>query len=52
MKKKSKDILYIPHQDIWNEHFPKPGKPKHNFNSDPNCQYNKLLRQQLKNKQK
>ena len=28
MKKKSKNQVYIPHQDKWNEHFPTPGKPK------------------------
>lgn len=27
MKKKSKNQIYIPHQDKWNEHFPTPGKP-------------------------
>lgn len=27
MKKKSKNQVYIPHQDKWNEHFPTPGKP-------------------------
>lgn len=26
MKKKSKNQVYIPHQDKWNEHFPTPGK--------------------------
>lgn len=52
---KKKDIIYIPGQDIWSEHFPTPGKPKpHNFFSDPQAQYNKLLRtqQKLKNKKK
>lgn len=28
MKKKSKNQIYIPHRDKWNEHFPTPGKPK------------------------
>lgn len=26
MKKKTKNQVYIPHQDKWNEHFPTPGK--------------------------
>lgn len=26
MKKKNKDIIYIPGQDTWSEHFPTPGK--------------------------
>lgn len=26
MKKKTKDIIYIPGQDTWSEHFPTPGK--------------------------
>lgn len=30
MKKKSKNQIYIPHQDKWNEHFPTPGKPNPN----------------------
>lgn len=54
---KKKDIIYIPHQDIWTEHFPNPGSRKRGiseFLSDPNAQYNKLLRTQnkLKNKKK
>lgn len=59
MKKKSKDIPYIPHQDIWSEHFPTPGKLRpSNFGHmfcEPNSQYNQLLRTQnnlKKNKQK
>ena len=56
MKKKSKNQVYIPHQDKWNEHFPTPGKPRpsnfgHMFR-EPNSQYNKLLRTQYKLKQK
>lgn len=51
------DIIYIPHQDYWTEHFPNPGSRKKSiseFLSDPNAQYNKLLRAQyqLKNKKK
>lgn len=54
---KKKDIIYIPHQDYWTEHFPNPGSRKKSiseFLSDPNAQYNKLLRAQyqLKNKKK
>lgn len=59
---KKKDPIYIPHQDTWTEHFPKPGsnKPGSNKNdytlylSDPQAQYNKLLRtqQKLRNKKK
>lgn len=49
---KKKDLIYIPHQDPWTEHFPNPGSNK-NF-SDPQAQYNKLLRtqQKLRNKKK
>nr|DAO34177.1 MAG TPA: hypothetical protein [Caudoviricetes sp.] len=51
------DIIYIPHQDYWTEHFPNPGSRKKSiseFLSDPNAQYNKLLRTQyqLKTKKK
>ena len=55
---KKKDPIYIPHQDIWSEHFPTPGKLKpSNFGHlfcDPQAQYNKLLRtqQKLRNKKK
>lgn len=56
MKKKNKDIPYIPGQDKWSEHFPTPGKVNYlNFGSkftDPSSQYNKLLRTQNKLKQK
>lgn len=34
MKKKSKNQVYIPHQDKWNEHFPTPGKPNPNYYTD------------------
>lgn len=55
-----KDLIYIPHQDKWNEHFPNPGSNKKNkkdytlYLSDPQAQYNKLLRtqQKLRNKKK
>lgn len=51
-----KDLIYIPHQDRWNEHFPNPGSNK-KYLSDPQAQYaqyNKLLRtqQKLRNKKK
>lgn len=60
---KKKDLIYIPHQDTWTEHFPNPGSNKNagsNKNdytlylSDPQAQYNKLLRtqQKLRNKKK
>lgn len=57
---KKKDPIYIPHQDIWTEHFPNPGSNKNDKNdytlylSDPQAQYNKLLRTQykLRNKKK
>lgn len=47
---KKKDLIYIPHQDTWTEHFPNPGS---NIR-DPQAQYNKLLRtqQKLRNKKK
>lgn len=57
-----KDLIYIPHQDTWTEHFPNPGSNKKGSNkkdytlylSDPQAQYNKLLRtqQKLRNKKK
>lgn len=49
-----KDLIYIPHQDRWNEHFPNPGSNKKGLLSDPQAQYNKLLRtqQKLRNKKK
>lgn len=51
------DPIYIPHQDTWTEHFPKPGSNKNDYTlylSDPQAQYNKLLRtqQKLRNKKK
>lgn len=59
---KKKDPIYIPHQDTWTEHFPNPGSNKNGSNkndytlylSDPQAQYNKLLRtqQKLRNKKK
>lgn len=56
---KKKDLIYIPHQDKWNEYFPNPGSNKKEkdytlYLSDPNVQYNKLLRtqQKLRNKKK
>lgn len=54
---KKKDLIYIPHQDTWTEHFPNPGSNKNDYTlylSDPQAQYNKLLRtqQKLKNKKK
>lgn len=56
MKKKTKDIIYIPGQDMWSEHFPTPGKLRpSNFGymfCEPNSQFNKLLRTQNKLKQK
>lgn len=52
-----KDLIYIPHQDRWNEHFSNLGSNKkaHTlYLSDPQAQYNKLLRtqQKLRNKKK
>lgn len=49
---KKKDLIYIPHQDTWTEHFPNPGSNKKI--SDPQAPYNKLLRtqQKLRNKKK
>lgn len=56
MKKKNKDIPYIPHQDTWTETFPNPGKINGSglgFRfADPDSQYNKLLRTQNKLKSK
>lgn len=52
MKKKSKNQVYIPHQDKWNEHFPTPGKPNPNYYTDSGATSNKLLRTQNKLKQK
>ncbi len=55
---KKKDIIYIPGQDKWSEHFPTTGKLRpSNFGHmfcEPNSQYNKLLRtqQKLRNKKK
>lgn len=46
-----KDPIYIPHQDKGNEHFPNPGSNKKDYTlypSDPQAQYNKLLRTQQK----
>lgn len=52
-----KDLIYIPHQDKLNEHFPNPSSNKKDYTlylSDPQAQYNKLLRtqQKLRNKKK
>lgn len=52
MKKKSKNQVYIPHQDKWNEHFPTPGKPNPNYYTDVGATFNKHLRTQNKLKQK
>lgn len=52
---KKKDLIYIPHQDTWTEHFPNPGSNKNDYTlylSDPQAQYNKLLRTQQKLKTK
>lgn len=51
---KKKDLIYIPHQDPWTERFPNPGSNKNDYISDPQTQYNKLLRtqQKLRNKKK
>lgn len=49
-----KDLIYIPHQDRWNEPFPNPGSNKKDYTlylSDPQAQYNKLLRTQQKQKE-
>lgn len=52
MKKKTKNQVYIPHQDKWNEHFPTPGKPRTNYYTDSGATFNKHLRTQNKLKQK
>lgn len=42
---KKKDLIYIPHQDTWTEHFPNPGSNKKDYTlylSDPQAQYNKV----------
>lgn len=52
MKKKSKNQVYIPHQDKWNEHFPTPGKPNPNYYTDSGAIFNKHLRTQNKLKSK
>lgn len=54
---KKKDLIYIPHQDTWTERFPNLGSNKNDYTlylSDPQAQYNKLLRtqQKLRNKKK
>lgn len=54
---KKKDLIYIPHQDTRTERFPNPGSNKDDYTlylSDPQAQYNKLLRtqQKLRNKKK
>lgn len=54
---KKKDLIYIPHQDTWTEHFPNPGSNKNDYTlylSDPQAQYTGLLRtqQKLRNKKK
>lgn len=51
MKKKSKNQVYIPHQDKWNEHFPTPGKPNPNYYTDSGATFNKHLRTPNKLKQ-
>lgn len=48
---KKKDLIYIPHQDTWTEHFPNPGNDYTLYLSDPQAQYNKLLRTQQKQKE-
>lgn len=30
-----KDLIYIPHQDRWNEHFPNPGSNKKDYTPYP-----------------
>lgn len=49
--------LRYPNQDTWTERFPNPGSNKNDYTlylSDPQAQYNKLLRtqQKLRNKKK
>lgn len=55
-EEENKDIIYIPGQDTWSEHFPTPGKLRpSNFGHmfcEPNSQFNKLLRLQNKLKSK
>lgn len=48
MKKKSKNQVYIPHQDKWDEHFSTPGKPNPNYYTDSGAIFNKHLRTQNK----
>jgi hypothetical protein len=48
MKKKSKNQVYIPHQDKWNEPFPTPGKPNPHYYTDSGATFNKHLRTQNK----
>ena len=53
----TRTFSYKPHQDTWTEHFPNPGSNKNDYTlylSDPQAQYNKLLRtqQKLRNKKK
>lgn len=52
LMRKSKNQVYIPHQDKWNEHFPTPGKPNPNYYTDSGATFNKHLRTQNKLKQK
>ena len=53
---KKKNLIYIPGQDKWSEHFPTPGKlSSQNFGyllCNPNSDFNKLLRTQNKLRQK
>ena len=50
--KESKNQVYIPHQDKWNEHCPTPGKPNPNYYTDSGATFNKHLRTQNKLKSK
>ena len=52
MKKKSKNQVYIPHQDKGSEHFPTPGKPNPKNYTDSGAIFNKHLRTQNQLKQK
>ena len=48
-----KDLIYIPHQDTWTEHFPNPGSNKNDYTlylSDPQAQYNKYTYPKTKDK--
>lgn len=48
-----KDLIYIPHQDKWNEHFPNPGSNKKDYTlylSDPQAQYKNPLPPNTKDK--